>query len=141
MANDSSGAREFIVGLLGRPPLHQWLHLELTAIDFDAGTITITLPYRDELSRSLDQRDYHGGVIATLIDVAGHSCLAAKLGRRLPTIDMRVDYLRSAVDTNLVAHARIVRSGQTVGVCEVEIVDDTQRKVAIGRCVFSTVQR
>jgi uncharacterized protein (TIGR00369 family) len=136
--DSQAAAEDFATALLARPPLHHWLSPKIAALDVEQGTITIALPYRAELSRTPDQRDYHGGIIATLIDIAGHACLAAKLGRRVPTIDMRVDYLRGAVDTDLVAHARIVRAGRTIGVCDVEVQDDAGRAIAVGRCVFST---
>jgi uncharacterized protein (TIGR00369 family) len=132
---------DFIAALLARPPLHQWLSPKIAALDTQKGTIVITLPYRDEFSRSPDQRDYHGGIIATLIDIAGHACLAAKLRRRVPTIDMRVDYLRAAVDTDLTAEGTIIRAGRTTGVCDVKVHDDKRQTVAIGRCVFSTHER
>lgn len=134
----SSEAETFIRAMLARPPLHQWLLPEVLAIDVEGGTLTIALPYRPELSRSPDQADYHGGIIATLIDMTGHACLAAKLGRRVPTIDLRVDFLRTAVDTELKATARILRAGRTIGLCEVEIHDDSKRLIAVGRCVYST---
>jgi uncharacterized protein (TIGR00369 family) len=139
VTDDSKGTdADFIAALLARPPLHHWLLPTIAALDTQKGTITITLPYRDEFSRSPDQRDYHGGIIATLIDIAGHACLAAKLRRRVPTIDMRVDYLRAAVDTDLTAEATIIRAGRTIGVCDVTVQDDKGQAVAAGRCVFST---
>jgi uncharacterized protein (TIGR00369 family) len=104
----------------------------------EQGTITINLPYRAEFARSPDQNDYHGGIIATLIDLMEHACLAAKLGRRVPTIDMRVDYLRGAVDTDLTANARILRAGRSFGLVDVDVRDNADRAVATGRCVFST---
>jgi uncharacterized protein (TIGR00369 family) len=124
--------------ILARPPLHQWLDIRLEAFDAENGTLTVYLPHRPELSRSPDQRDYHGGIIATLVDLAGHACVAAKVGRRVPTIDMRIDYLRPAVDTDLRAVARILRVGRTVGTCDVQVLDGAVRIIATGRCVYST---
>ena len=139
MTNKSNAAAEaFATALLARPPLHNWLSPRVVAVDIERGTLTVSLPYRPELSRSPDEQDYHGGIIATLIDIAGHACLATRLGRRVPTIDLRVDYLRAAIDTDLTATAQIVRAGRTVGVCDVEVRDDAGRKIALGRCVFST---
>jgi len=137
-AEKPNDADSFIRAMLKRPPFHQWLKPKLLALDVAAGKLTVLLPYRTELSRSPDQADYHGGIIATLIDLAGHACLAAKLGRRVPTIDMRVDFLRTAVDTDLKAAAKIVRAGRTIGLCEVEILDERGRLIAVGRCVYST---
>jgi uncharacterized protein (TIGR00369 family) len=131
-------ARVYAEAMLARPPLHQWLGVRIGDIDLQTDTVTVHLPHRAELSRSPDRADYHGGIIATLIDIAGHACLAAKLRRRMPTIDMRIDYLRPAVETDLRAVARVIRSGRTIGLCDIAVFDDSNRQVAAGRCVFST---
>jgi len=129
---------DFIGALLARPPFHQWLRPRVVARDPANDTLTVAIDHRPELARSPDVPDYHGGIIAALVDIAGHACLAAKLGRRIPTIDMRVDYLRAAANTGLRATGRVLRAGVTVGVCDVEVRDDEGRLVAVGRCTFST---
>jgi uncharacterized protein (TIGR00369 family) len=114
------------------------LDVRLSSFDDASGSLTIALSHRPELSRSPDRLDYHGGVLATLIDVAGHACLAARVGRRVPTIDMRVDFLRPATDRELRATARILRCGRTIGICDIEVVDTQQRILAAGRVTYST---
>lgn len=133
-------ARAYAEAMLARPPLHQWLGVRLGDIELATDTVTIHLPHRPELSRSPDRADFHGGIIATLIDMAGHACLAVKLRRRMPTIDMRIDYLRPAVETDLRAVARVIRAGRNIGLCDIAVFDDSDRQVAAGRCVFSTRQ-
>lgn len=133
-------ARAYAETMLARPPLHQWLGVRVGDIDLESDTVTLHLPHRAELSRSPDRADYHGGIIATLIDMAGHACLAVKLRRRMPTIDMRIDYMRPAVETDLRAVARVERAGRTIGLCDIAVFDDSNRQVASGRCVFSTRQ-
>lgn len=130
--------RAFAEELLARPPFHAWLQPHVVSVDAARDTVTIGLAYQAAFSRSPDRRDYHGGIVAALIDIAGHASLAAKLGRRVPTVDMRVDYLRPAVDSDLRAVARVLRAGRTLGVVDVEVIDDAGRAVAAGRCVFST---
>jgi uncharacterized protein (TIGR00369 family) len=61
------------------------------------------------------------------------------LGRVVPTINFRVDYLRPAMDTGLTATARVRRSGKSVGVVDVDVVDDKANLVAIGRATYSTL--
>ena len=80
---------------------------------------------------------YHGGVIATLIDVAGDFALALIVGGPVPTINLRVDYLRPATRTNLTATARVRRAGRTVGVVDVDVHDDNGKLVAVGRGCYS----
>lgn len=139
-AAENASAEDFVRAMLARPPFHQWLRPDLVELDEDRGTLTIQMPYRPELSRSPDRQDYHGGILAALIDIAGHACVAAKLRRRVPTIDMRIDFLRPAVDTDLSAIAEIRRLGRTVGACDVQIFDEASRVLALGRCLYSTHQ-
>jgi uncharacterized protein (TIGR00369 family) len=139
MADGHAGeGDDLIEKLLARPPFHQWLRPRIVARDADKQTLTIAIDHRPELARSADVPDYHGGIVAALVDIAGHACLAAKLGRRIPTIDMRIDYLRAAANTGLRATGRVLRAGATIGVCDVEVRDDQDRLVAVGRCTFST---
>jgi uncharacterized protein (TIGR00369 family) len=128
----------FAEELLARPPFHAWLKPHVVAVDAVADTVTTGLAYQPGFSRSPDRPDYHGGIIATLIDIAGHAALAVKLGHRVPTVDMRVDFLRPAIGSDLRAVARVLRVGRTVGVTDVEVIDDAGRAIAAGRCLFST---
>ncbi len=127
--------------LLARPPFHHWLRPRLLSRDPYKDMLTIAIEYRPELARSADVRDFHGGIVAALVDIAGHACLAAKLGRPIPTIDLRVDYLRAAKNSNLRAVGRVLRAGRSVGVCDVQVLDDQDRLIAVGRCTFSTSER
>jgi acyl-coenzyme A thioesterase PaaI-like protein len=46
------------------------------------------------------------------------------LGRPLPTVNFRVDYLRPAIDTALVVTATVRRSGRLVGVVDVDVANE-----------------
>lgn len=125
--------------LLTSGPFHELLRLELVGCDAAAGTVEIRLPWRPELERAADTGQWHGGPIAALIDIAGDFALVAVLGRGIPTIDLRVDYLRPAMGTSLVATGRTLRSGRSVGVVDVEVRDDGGRIVAVGRGTYATL--
>ena len=61
------------------------------------------------------------------------------VGRGLPTVNFRVDYLRPAVDTALVAVSRVRRAGKSVGVADVDVFDEKGALLAIGRGTYSTL--
>lgn len=124
--------------LAARSGFQSVLRLDLLAHDAAAGTVTIKAPWRTAYERGAGTRQWHGGPIAALIDIAGDFALIAKLGRGLPTIDLRIDYLRPAIGTDLVANARTLRAGRTVGIADVDVLDDSGRLVAVGRGVYST---
>jgi uncharacterized protein (TIGR00369 family) len=118
-------------------PFHRLLGLQM--VRAEDGAVEMRLPWRDELGRADDSDWYHGGVISALIDIAGDYAIASKLGRGVPTIDLRVDYLRPARRGELRALARAVKVGRTVGVADVELRDANDAVVAVGRCAYSTV--
>ena len=125
--------------LLASGPFHEFLGMELLTADTKAGTVEIRLPWRAEFERGPNTKQWHGGPMAALIDIAGDFALIAVLGRGIPTINLRIDYMRPAIDTDLVATGRTLRAGKSVGVVDVELKDKAGRIVAVGRGSYSTL--
>jgi uncharacterized protein (TIGR00369 family) len=126
--------------LIDAPPYHQFLRPVALSIDPEAGEVVLRLPFRPEFQRSPDRPELHGGITSAFIDLAGDYALAARLGYGVPTINLRVDYLTMAVDTDLTATARVVRAGRSIGVVDIEVTDKTGKLIAIGRGTYSTRQ-
>jgi uncharacterized protein (TIGR00369 family) len=91
------------------------------------------------LDRGVGSGQYHGGVIASLIDVAGDFALIAVLGHGVPTINFRTDYLRPAMNGDLIARAMVRKSGRTIGVVDIEVEDAQGRLIALGRGCYGTL--
>ncbi len=127
-----------LAAMLAGSPLHRLLGLELDACDAEAGTVTIGLPLRPELSRSPDRLELHGGMTATLIDVAGVSAVAMTVGHPVSTIDLRVDYLRLGTGERFAATAQALRLGRTIGTVDVQVHDAAGALIAVGRGKFTT---
>jgi uncharacterized protein (TIGR00369 family) len=117
-------------------PFHRLIGLEL--VRAEQGEVELRLAWREEFRREDGSDWYHGGIISALIDIAGDFAIASKLGRWVPTIDLRVDYLRPAREGALVALARAVKVGKTVGVADVELRNGQGAVVAVGRAAYST---
>ena len=117
-------------------PFHRLIGLRL--VRARDGEVEMRLPWQEPLGRADHSDWYHGGVLSALIDIAGDYAIASKVGRRVATIDLRVDYLRPALKGDLVATARAVKIGRTVGVADVELRDGKGALVAIGRATYST---
>lgn len=117
-------------------PYQYFLGVRAVAFDIDQGSVTLRLPFKKDLCRSSKRPELHGGVTAALIDIAGDYALALQKGEGIPTIDLRVDYLRMASDTDLVATALVVKSGRTLGVVNVEVHDEQDRLIAVGRGTY-----
>jgi len=86
MQQDRSIALARLREELKRPPFHAVLRPRPIDADPDSGTVTVALDYRDELARAPHDKSFHGGVIATLIDLAAHAAVAVKIGKMAPTL-------------------------------------------------------
>ncbi|MCA1453631.1 PaaI family thioesterase [Bradyrhizobium sp. BRP22] len=117
------------------------LFLGLTVIDADPvkQEVTMRSEMRPEFERRPGSKQWHGGVIASVIDTVGDFAVGMMVGRGLPTVNFRVDYLRPAVDTALVAVSRVRRAGKSVGVADVDVFDEKGALLAIGRGTYSTL--
>jgi uncharacterized protein (TIGR00369 family) len=124
--------------LLDRSPFIAFLGLGVVAADPARQSVTMTAPMRPEFERGAGSRQWHGGPLAAIIDTVGDFALVLTLRRPLPTINFRVDYLRPAIDTGLTAIGIVRLAGRSVGVVDVELLDDSGRLVAIGRANYAT---
>ena len=55
----------------------------------------------------------------------------------MPTINLRTDYLRPAVGASLTAVGRVRRASRTLAVVDVEVHDEEQKLVALGRGTYA----
>jgi len=122
-----------------RSPFHGFLEMDLAGFDKEAGTVSFTVPFKEDYKRTPGEEGIHGGVLASIVDVAGDFALAVAMNRMgFPTIDLRIDYLRMAGDGDLRAEARAIKKGRTVSVADVEVSDHKGRLCAIGRATYAT---
>lgn len=117
-------------------PFNRWLGVRALDVAGD-GAVRVALPFRDELSYHPTEAIFHGGVIASLIDIAGYAAVAIRSEGPTPTVTLTVDYLAPAIAEELVAQAAIRRLGRTLSRVDVDVFAGS-RMVAIGRGVFST---
>ncbi|MDT3253290.1 thioesterase family protein [Serratia sp. root2] len=115
-------------------PFNRELGLELRRFEDDYVELSFT--NQPKLVGNTTQKILHGGVIASVLDVAaGLACAGSVLMRmdplieeevasrlsRMGTIDLRVDYLRPGRGEHFVASASVLRSGNKVAVARVEL--------------------
>lgn len=117
-------------------PYMRSLGLELVAAE--KGRVEIRLPFREDFLRG-DGADWlHGGVVGALIDIVGDYAIITEVGTGVPTIDLRIDYLRPARRGDLLAVGRTVRVGRTVSVADIEVRDAAGTLVAVGRGCYAS---
>lgn len=127
-----------LIEMLESSPFHHCLGLSIEALDEKEQTLVMRLRFNEDISRATGTGQHHGGVIASLIDIAGDFALIWQLGHGVPTINFRTDYLRPAINTDLLAHARVRRIGRTVSVCDIDVFSEEGKLLAIGRGTYAT---
>lgn len=128
-----------------RIPFNQLLGIQLDELSPER--VLMSLPMKDELIGNFMHGILHGGVISSILDVAGgamaligaferhqHLSGTERMTRlsKLGTIDLRVDYLRPGRGKHFIASAVLLRSGNKVAVVRSELHSDDGTLVAVG---------
>ena len=127
---------EALQQLLTRGPFNRWLNF--TVLKVDADGIEVKAAWREEWVVNPERRYTHGGILSAIIDVAADYAIAARLGRPVPTIDMRVDFHKAAMPGDLIAKARVIRMGSQYSTAEASLYDKDGAMVASGRGTYFT---
>jgi uncharacterized protein (TIGR00369 family) len=122
---------------LGHSPFIGFLNLTVLSAEPVKQEVVMRAEMRPEFERGRGSRQWHGGPIAAIIDTVGDYALVMLLGRPLPTVNFRVDYLRPAIDTALIVTATVRRSGRLVGVVDVDVANEAGQLLAIGRATYA----
>jgi uncharacterized protein (TIGR00369 family) len=132
------------------PSFNDILDFSLDSPTFDEGVVSFEL--RDELIGNPFYRTLHGGVISSILDVAGgHTVflqvykeirekpLEKQLERlsKIATIDLRVDYIRPGTGKTFTARGYILRLGNKVAVTRTELRNEKNTTIAVGTGTYT----
>ena len=125
---------ERVQTMITRAPYHQWLGLKVNAVCDDG--IELTARWREEWVVNPERRYTHGGILAALIDLAADWAMIKKLGRPVPTIDLRVDFHSPAMPGDLTCRGKIVKVGSQFSSSESFVLDTSDKLLASGRGTY-----
>lgn len=110
---------EMARGVLAQQAFSVFLGAELVA--FAPEKTELRLPVRAEFRQ---QHGFvHGGLLSYLVDNALTFAGGAALGPMLLTSEFKINYVRPASGTLLIARARVIHTGRRQAVCSCEIFD------------------
>ena len=120
-------------------PFNQHLGIRVTRVHKDG--ITIECPLRPELMNGAGT--LHGGVTATMADVAVGLALQRHFGRLTPitTVELKVNFFRPVPSGKIVARSRLLRVGSRVMVGRVDLFDARQNLAGAALVTYILVER
>ena len=122
-----------------KSPSISTLGLQALSLDYEAAEITVRMPLNPSLERVAGTKHFHGGPIASFVDTVCDYAIGMLLGGGVPTINIRIDYLKPAVGDALTAVARVRRTGRTVTVVDIDVMNEQDQLVAMGRGTYATL--
>ncbi len=125
---------ERVQTMITRAPYHRWLGLRVNEVSTDG--IELTATWREEWVVNPERRYTHGGVLAALVDLAADWAMIKKLGRPVPTIDLRVDFHSPALPGDLNCRGKIVKVGNQFSSSESFVFDISGKLLASGRGTY-----
>ncbi|CCQ11238.1 putative protein PaaI, possibly involved in aromatic compounds catabolism [Pseudoalteromonas luteoviolacea B = ATCC 29581] len=132
-----------------RMPFNQFLGISVIALN--AQRAEIQLPWKEEFIGNPTQKILHGGVISAVLDNVGGMLAAASIIDKLPedelhtvanklstlgTIDIRTDFIRPGRGERFIASAQLIRSGNKVCVCRMELHNESATQIAFGTATY-----
>lgn len=130
---------EALNAIIATSPFNVWLGQQVQSIG-DEG-IVVRVRWRDEFIGAAKTGHAHGGIFAALVNSCGCYAVTAKLGRTVPTVDLRCDFHRPGKPGDLLVSATVVKLGRTLANVDVTIRDEQGQHVASGRAVYLTQAR
>jgi uncharacterized protein (TIGR00369 family) len=155
MAGDSThddglqAAIDFFFKTAG-PQFVQFLGFSIDSTDFDTGILNFEM--QDRLVGNPYYRILHGGVISSILDIAGGFTVYLQVLRemkgkpfdkqverlsKIGTIDIRVDFLRPGKGKSFTAEGHILRKGKKVAVTHMELHNDEGMLIAVGTGTYT----
>ena len=95
----------------------------------ESGTVTISCGFEESLTQQHGL--IHGGVVASLVDVAcGYAALSVMPeDREVLTVEFKIHFLKPAKADRVFAVGKVVQTGRTLTVCEGSVFDATRTRL------------
>jgi len=106
----------------------------------EEGYAEVRVPFQKKFIGDFKRGLWHGGILASVADTAGGlvAFSLARAGDQVNTVDMRIDYLHGALESDLYCEASLVKTGNRIILADVKLFQNHQKEpVAVARCAYS----
>ena len=122
--------------IFDKSPFISSLGLEIQKMDYDAQEIPIRMPQSPSMERRSGTKQFHGGPLAAFIDIVGDFAIGMMVGGGVPTMNLRIDYLKPAVGDAVIGVAKVRRRGRSACVIDIDVSNEEGALVAVGRGTY-----
>jgi uncharacterized protein (TIGR00369 family) len=119
-----------VAGRVPAPPAAATLGWQLEHVDPEAGTVRVAFEARPEFANPMGA--VQGGFLAAMLDDTMGPALICTLpaDQFAPTLELKVNFLRSAKPGRLVGTGRVVHKGGTIAFLAGELADESGQVLA-----------
>jgi uncharacterized protein (TIGR00369 family) len=128
-----------IEAIFARSPFISSLNLEVLSLDYGEMAITIRMPQSPSMERRPGTKQFHGGPLAAFIDIVGDFAIGMMVGGGVPTMNLRIDYLKPAIGEAVIGKAVVRRRGKSAAVVDIDVTNEDGGLVAVGRGTYVPV--
>ena len=128
MSSIADVVQQIYRGELSHPPVARLIGFALTAMQ--PGQAVIELEATTQHANPMGT--LHGGILCDIADAAMGMAYASTLAadETFTTLELKINFLRPFWTGKLVAEARMVKDGHTIGLVECNVMDAQQRLIA-----------
>jgi len=118
-----------------------WALLGMEVVDVKKGWGKVRLPFTKKLSQPDGYA--HGGAIFSPADAAVAIALLGMIDRSetLLTVEMKINYLKSVKEGDIIAEAKVVHKGKRTALGDVEVRNSDGELVAKGLATYMIIQK
>jgi uncharacterized protein (TIGR00369 family) len=120
--------------LIDDAPFHRWLGIKAVSVNSDL--VELMVAWQPGFSGHSERQYVHGGILSSLIDLAGYYAVAARGSPPISTIDLHVDFLRAALVTDLRICAAVEAETRALAWAKAQVFDADGNVVACGRGLY-----
>jgi len=124
-----------LLQLINKSPFVSYIGLRVEELSDKTSVVSLTVDNKHKQRLGF----VHGGVIATMVDVAMGSLVIAATGKPAVSVEINVNYLLSASDGIIRAIARLKRLGRRLHYAEADVIDDKGNILSTATGIYYTL--
>jgi uncharacterized protein (TIGR00369 family) len=119
-----------LITIVKESPYPSHMFMELSEIELDKSVISLELAPCHMQPFGI----VHGGVLATMIDTATFwaAFLSLPEGDGLVNVDLKLNYLKPAMEGRLTAYGTCIQAGKSISYSEARLVDESGKIIVHG---------